>query len=174
MKHGTLLVIGICSSLSMTPVIAGDSSGKTALGSALGGGAGAAIGKQIGGNTGALIGGALGGGAGAAVTTKGKGKTGAVVGGAAAGAAAGNAMGGGTAGQAAGAALGAGAGALWGESSANSEHTPLGSTAGITADGVDRRLECNGRARRLHQQRYRCPADVFETRDSGGKTCQRT
>jgi len=34
MKRGTLLVIGICSSLSMTPVVAGDSGGKTALGSA--------------------------------------------------------------------------------------------------------------------------------------------
>ena len=74
-----LLVIGFCGHLVLFPAVAGQK-GKTALGSGLGGAAGAVIGKQLGGDTGAVIGGALGGGAGAAVTTKGKGKSGAVVG----------------------------------------------------------------------------------------------
>lgn len=111
-----LLVIGFCGHLVLAPAVAGES-GKTALGGALGGAAGAVIGKQLGGDTGAVIGGAVGGGTGAAVTTKGEKKSGAAVGGAlggGSGAAAGNAIGGNTASQAIGAAVGAGAGGVLG------------------------------------------------------------
>jgi hypothetical protein len=49
MKRGKLLVVGSCSSLYLMAATAAGSSGKTALGSALGGGAeGPAIGKQAG------------------------------------------------------------------------------------------------------------------------------
>jgi len=80
MKSGMLMVIGICSSLSMTPVVA-DDSGETAFGSTPGDAAGVAAGKQIGEDSGAMVGGAEGSSSGAAITTqeKEKEKTEAVV-----------------------------------------------------------------------------------------------
>ena len=80
MKSGMLMVIGICSSLSMTPVVA-DESGETAFGSTPGDAAGVAAGKQIGEDSGAMVGGAEGSSSGAAITTqeKEKEKTEAVV-----------------------------------------------------------------------------------------------
>ena len=73
MKRGMLMVIGICSSLSMTPVVA-DDSGETAFGSAPGDAAGVAAGKQIGEDFGAMVGGAEGSSSGAADHHPGKGK----------------------------------------------------------------------------------------------------
>lgn len=55
-----LLVIGFCGHLVLFPAVAGQK-GKAALGSGLGGAAGAVIGKQLGWDTGAVIGGALAG-----------------------------------------------------------------------------------------------------------------
>lgn len=91
---------------------AGDSAEKTAIGSGLGGAAGAAVGSALGGKGGAVVGGAAGGAVGAAATTRGPGRTGAVVGGAVGGAA-GAAVGqqaGGTTGAIVGAGLGGAAG----------------------------------------------------------------
>ena len=65
MKNYTLVVIGLCSGLLLTNAEAGDSNTKTAVGSAVGGAAGAAIGKSVGGSSGKVIGGALGGATGA-------------------------------------------------------------------------------------------------------------
>ncbi len=75
MKRGMPMVLAICSSLSMTPVVAGDSSGEAALGSTPGGAAEVAAGKQTGEDTGAMVSGAEGGSSGAAVTTEERGKT---------------------------------------------------------------------------------------------------
>lgn len=90
---------------------------KTAIGSGVGGAAGAAIGQAVGGSSGAVVGGAVGGGAGAAVTTRGgEGRTGAIIGGAVgggAGAAVGQSVGG-TTGSIAGAGIGGAAGAVVG------------------------------------------------------------
>ena len=79
MKRGMPMILAICSSLSMTPVVAGDSSAEAALDSAPGGGAEITAGKQTGEDTGAMVSGAEGGSSGAAVTTEEKGKTEAVV-----------------------------------------------------------------------------------------------
>jgi len=79
MKRGMPMILAICSSLSMTPVVAGDSSAEAALGSAPGGASEVAAGKQIGEDTGAMVGGAEGGSSGAAVTTEKKEETEAVV-----------------------------------------------------------------------------------------------
>ena len=78
MKRRTLLVIGVCSSLSTTPVIAGVS-GAGALGSEPGGAPGVAAEKQIGEDSSAAAGGAEGGSSDAAVAAEGKGKTEGVV-----------------------------------------------------------------------------------------------
>jgi hypothetical protein len=78
MKLGMPIVVAIFSSLSMTPVAAGDG-GEAAIGSASAGAAGVAAGKQIGEDPGVSVGGAEGGSWGAAVTTTEKGKTETVV-----------------------------------------------------------------------------------------------
>jgi hypothetical protein len=78
MKRGVLMVIAICSSLSMTPVVA-DDSGENALGSAPGDVAGVAAGKQIGEDTSAMVGGAESSSSGAADATQETEKTQAVV-----------------------------------------------------------------------------------------------
>ena len=56
-------------SLTGTPVMAGDQSLDAAVGGAVGGGLGAFIGNEIGGRNGAVLGGALGAAAGAVVAT---------------------------------------------------------------------------------------------------------
>ena len=78
MKRSMLMAIAICSILSNTPVVAGDS-GEAALLSEPGGAEGVAAGKQISEDTGAMVDGAEGGSSGAAVTTKENGKTETVV-----------------------------------------------------------------------------------------------
>jgi len=68
LKKMAILAFFVISSIS-TPVMAGDVDGRSVLGGAVGGAAGAAIGSAIGGKEGAMIGAGLGGVAGVAVAT---------------------------------------------------------------------------------------------------------
>jgi hypothetical protein len=106
----SIVAVGIA--FAVSGAWAGDSAEKTAIGSGLGGAAGAVLGNAVGGSAGAVVGGAAGGAVGAAATTKGPGRTGAIVGGAVgggAGAAVGQQVGG-TSGAIVGAGLGGAAG----------------------------------------------------------------
>lgn len=67
---------------TLTACIAHGQTAETALGGAIGGGAGAAVGSMVGGKKGAIVGGALGGAAGGAVGHKTGGTAGAAIGGA--------------------------------------------------------------------------------------------
>lgn len=106
------LMVAVGLAFAVSAAWAGDSAEKTAIGSGLGGAAGAVVGNAVGGSAGAVVGGAAGGAVGAAATTKGPGRTGAIVGGAVgggAGAAVGQQVGG-TSGAIVGAGLGGAAG----------------------------------------------------------------
>jgi hypothetical protein len=74
MKHSMLMAIAICSSLSMTPAVAGDGA-EAALGGKTDDAAGVATEEQIGKEIGAAVGDAEAGSAGAAVATEEDGKT---------------------------------------------------------------------------------------------------
>jgi hypothetical protein len=119
---------------------------KTAIGSGLGGAAGAAVGQTLGGSTGAIVGGAAGGAVGAAATTKGDGRTGAIVGGAVGGgtgAAVGQTVGGST-----GAVVGAGVG---------------GAAGGVIGREVDRNSTSSGAASGTVTTQTRSATTVVQT-----------